>query len=184
VSQVLSQDSSADRAAGGACDTTASPNRARLDFAFSICLALVGLALAVYAVRISRPLIEAGRATQLTAPGCLLLAASIAIAVLSLLQARISWQRVSSAVESSPVDFTQLRRAAVALVLLGIYMWGCWDRIPGTDRYVPFWLATFLFLMAMMVTLGRPSVRGAAIYLAFSVLIDAAFRHGVGVPLP
>lgn len=166
------------------------PSRAA-DLGFSLLLIPVSLFLAWYALRISSPAIERGDATFYTAPGFLILVVSLLILVLTVFQTR---RLVRGKPPIHPVNLKEIwailtsRRSlkpCLVFTYLGIYMWVCWGNIPGTTIRIPFWLGSFLFMSAMMLSFRASGwIRILIISLLFSILIDTVFRHVVEVPLP
>ena len=77
------------------------------------------------------------------------------------------------------------RQTTIVFVYLFLYMWLFWGEVPLLGLPVPFWLGTFLFLFAMLITFTqRRWYSIVAISAVAALLIDASFRHLAGVPLP
>ena len=159
------------------------------DFLFSIILMVMSLGLIVYALSISVQAMKTLDINFYTSPGFSILVVAVCILLLSITllinalknQASLKWLGQTLKIATSK----SARSSQLVFLYLFLYMVAFWEYVPGTRIHIPFWMTTFIFLIAMMTTFKATKLKTIVVISAITTLIvEIAFKHLAQIPLP
>ena len=166
-------------------------NMRNKDVLFALILILGSVSLVVYALSLSVRAMKTVNATFYDAPGFSMLVISGGLLALSLTLLVIAVKQGGTLRWLAPRKVrialwtrSSLKSLAV-FVYLFLYMIGFGQSIPGTQIVMPFWLATFVFLVLMMTTFKATSVGRILIISGLCTLMTCIiFGYFAKIPLP
>ncbi|MHC4682278.1 MAG: tripartite tricarboxylate transporter TctB family protein [Planctomycetota bacterium] len=172
-------------------DKQSTLNMRNKDVLFALILVSGSVSLIVYALSLSVRAIKTVNATFYDAPGFSMLVISGGLLILSLALL------VTAVKQGGTLRWLAPRKIRVALwnrsslktlavfVYLFLYMIGFGQRIPGSNVVIPFWLATFVFLVLMMTTFKAASISRVLIISGLCTLMTyLVFGYFAKIPLP
>lgn len=161
------------------------------DVLFSLILIISSVCLIIYAMNLSIKAMRTVNATLYDAPGFSMFVISAGLLVLSLALLVVALRQGGTLRWLAPRQIrialwnrSCLKTLAVFLYLF-LYMIGFGQPIPGTHVVIPFWLATFVFLILMMTTFKATSIGYVIVISGLCTLITClVFGYFVKIPLP
>lgn len=161
------------------------------DVLFAIILMIASAAVTVYSISISLEAVKELQIKFYTAPGFFVMIVGGGLFVLGAVLLVMALRQGGDLRWMAPAGLLAIvrsrasRQTATVFLYLFLYMWLFWEKVPGLGLHVPFWLGTFLFLCAMMITFSKQKLLSIILISAVAApLIDAAFRYLAKVPLP
>ena len=161
------------------------------DLLFSGLLILGSIGLILYALSISLQAMKRVNATFYDAPGFSMIVVGCGLLILGCALLKTALSQGGTLQWLKPRHWRRSIRTrsnlktVVVFVYLFLYMFGLGEPIPGTGVVIPFWILTFVFLVAMMATFRAAHIGTIVITSGLCILlVTVIFGWFAKVPLP
>ena len=161
------------------------------DLLFSGLLILGSIGLVLYALSISLQAMKRVKATFYDAPGFSMIVMGCGLLILSCALMKTALSQGGTLDWLNPRHWQRRIRTrsnlktVILFVYLFLYMFGLGEPILGTGVVIPFWVLTFVFLVAMMATFRAAHIGTIIITSGLcTLLVTVIFAWFAKIPLP